>query len=116
MEVFDVSTLNLTRSPNTDLSRQWEAASTPFLMSTLYIGVPNMFLYQRMRWGESPGVGGFRSHGTLTGKPTTPLTLPGTVTRDAALVTRSAENMWSVCTLFSESLYLRNRRLNARQT
>ena len=32
----------------------------------LYIGLPKMFLYQRMRWGESPGEGGVRSHGIPT--------------------------------------------------
>ena len=36
IEVFVGLTKNFTRSPNTDLSRQCEAASTPFLMSTLY--------------------------------------------------------------------------------
>ena len=36
----------------------------------LYIGVPKMFLYQRMRCGASPGtvLGGVRSHGTLRGR------------------------------------------------
>ena len=36
IELFVEFTTNFTRSPNTDLSRQCEAASTPFLMSTLY--------------------------------------------------------------------------------
>ena len=35
IEMFVECTTNCTRSPNTDLSRQCEAASTPFLMSTL---------------------------------------------------------------------------------
>ena len=30
------------------------------------MGLPKMFLYQRMRWGESPGEGGVRSHGIPT--------------------------------------------------
>ena len=55
----------------------------------LYIGVPKMFLYQRMRCGESPGEGGVRSQGTLIGNPTTPVTLPGTETSDLALVTNN---------------------------
>ena len=50
-----------------------------------------MFLYQRMRCGESPGDGGVRSQGTLIGNPTTPVTLPGTVTSDMALVTNNTE-------------------------
>ena len=123
IEVFVEWIKNFTLSPNTDLSRQCEAASTPFLMSTLYkcgqitwhtslhfnymsstifarvicphlyIGVPKMFLYQRMRCGESPGEGGVRSQGTLIGNPTTPVTLPGTVTRDLALVTNNTDNI-----------------------
>ena len=52
-----------------------------------------MFLYQRMRCGESPGEGGVRSQGTLIGNPTTPVTLPGTVTRDLALVTNNTGNI-----------------------
>ena len=50
-----------------------------------------MFLYQRMRCGESPGEGGVRSQGTLIGNPTTPVTLPGTVTSDLALVTNNTD-------------------------
>ena len=37
IELFVEFTTNFTLSPNTDLSRQCEAASTPFLMSTLYM-------------------------------------------------------------------------------
>ena len=44
-------------------------------LTCLYIGLPKMFLYQRIRWGESSGEGGVKSQGIPTLKVATYITM-----------------------------------------